>query len=573
MSWALAFPVLAEPLDLGAELAEARRIGHQEGWQQAQVRLDRLAPYLDRATARELAEFHLLEARHLALAGQSEAALERVAVMLKGELEPDLRLRSLEFSANIGVLLRQYERAFEYLGEALTIALPPDQAALRMGTLNIASYMLGRVGEYERGIEHGERAVVLALSGGQDLDVCIALQRLAPVYKWAGRLDEAERAYRDGLAYCEAIGNDLFVGVLAHGLADLLRSQQRLQEAEALARRAIELLVASAYPLGEFEARVVLAEVLAADQRLPGAFEQALVELGEFFRAQELWDQYARLLELRVQMAEHDGRYAQALDLLREYISAREAFLGRDRAMRLAFLQVEFNARFQQQEIELLRETMRVAQLESRAASQQRRLRGLLLLLVALSFVALIALSVRLSRSRRRFRELSRQDQLSGLANHSWFFEHAAVMIKRHQSRREFSQLVLVAADIDHFKRINDEFGHRVGDGVLCGTARLFREAFPEQALVGRIGGEEFAALVPVDRLEEVLGWIDAIRRPAPSKLRADDPRVTISFGVSCYCDGDDIESLRERADAALYQAKQQGRDRCIVDPGCAGAA
>lgn len=198
-----------------------------------------------------------------------------------------------------------------------------------------------------------------------------------------------------------------------------------------------------------------------------------------------------------------------------------------------------------------------------------------MLLLAAIAFAALFFVSFRLYRSRRRFRELSRRDQLSGLANHSWFFERASVLIRRHQARPEARQLVLVAADIDHFKRINDEFGHRVGDGVLSGTARLFCEAFPEQALVGRIGGEEFAALVSAEGVEEVLGWIRSIRdpAPAPSRIRSDDPRVTLSFGVSCYQDGDSVESLRERADAALYLARRQGRDRCIVDPSCQGGA
>lgn len=567
--WVLAGSGLADRINLGAELEEVRRIGHQEGWQQAQARLDRLSPFFEQATPRELAEFDLLEARHLALAGEPEAALDRVEGLLDGDLDPDQRLRALDFSANMSVLLRHYEHAFGYLNEALAIPLQADQAALRVGTLNIASYMLGRVGEFQRGIEYGERAVTLALAEGQDLDVCVALQRLAPVYKWADQAGESERAYRQGIARCEAIGNQLFVGVLAQGLADLLRAQQRFGEAEDLALRAIDLLAEGAYPLGEYEARMVLAEVLADVGRLPMGIEQDLAELGGFFRAQDLWDQYARLLDLRIQLAEQAGQHAEALSLLREYIAAREAFLGRDRAMRLAFLEVEFDTRLQQQEIELLRESARVALLESQAASQQRRLRGLRLLLIAIAFVALLTLLLRLYRSRRRFRELSRSDQLTGLANHSWFFERAEVLINWHKAQPEGKVLLLVAADVDHFKQINDQFGHRVGDGVLVGTARLFREAFPSHAVVGRIGGEEFAALVATDRIDQVLNWLDAIREPALSGLRTDDPSVTLSFGISCYQDGDNIESLRERADAALYLAKQQGRDRYIVDPDC----
>jgi diguanylate cyclase (GGDEF)-like protein len=557
--------------NLRAELEEVRRVSGQD-WQRAQVLLDELAPAMDQAEQRDSVEFQLLQARHLALADRAEQGLILATELLDLDLPDDQRLRVLQFSANLSVLLRRYESAFESLVQALSIDVSPDDRAPRIATLNMAAYMLGRVDEYERGIDYGEQALRLARRMNDRSAACISLQRLAPVYKWAELPEQAERAYRAGIEDCSEIGNDLFVGVLQHGLADLLRRLDRLDEALALAQAAIEALQSSVYPLGEFEARLVRAETLHALGATPSSQPDELVQLGSYFADRGLWDQQARLEQLKAEQAEQNGDFERALLHTRRYTEARELFLDRERSMRLAYLQVEFDSRFQQQEIELLRESTRVAQLESQSAAQQRQIRGFVLLLLGAIFLVLVALLVRVVQSRRRFRDLSRHDGLSGLANHTWFFEQAQSLLDRFVAQSEPNLLVLVAADIDHFKHVNDTHGHRVGDGVLGRTARQLREVFPDGALVGRVGGEEFAVLIQVQRLEEVMACLERFRAPKRTAVRSGDPAVTVSFGLSCYRPGDDIHTLRERADRALYRAKQSGRDRIVRDESCPGS-
>jgi diguanylate cyclase (GGDEF)-like protein len=571
--------------DFRSALDNALRVSYED-WQQAQSLLDQLSPHIEQAPAREYADFQLLQARHLVLADRSEEALALTAEVLTLSLPDDQRLRALQLSANIGVLLRRYESAFAWLGEALSLGANTEDPGSRIATLNMAAYMLGRVGEHERGIEYGEHALALARQLDDRSEACVVFQRLAPVYKWADRPQPAEQAYSAGIESCREVGNELFVGVLQHGLADLLRGEGRLDEAMVLADAAVSALQGSVYPLGEFEARVVRAEVLHAQGLGSSALQlDELAQLAAYFAERELWDQQARLEALKAELAEQAGDFELALVHMRRYVEARESFLGHERLMRLAYLQVEFDSRFQRQEIELLRETTRAAQLESRSAAQQRQIRGFLLLVLGGIFFVLVALLFKAVRGRRRFRDLSRHDGLSGLANHTWFFEQAQMLLDRMVDQptqipiegiaAESGQnlLVLVAADIDHFKAVNDKYGHRTGDGVLGRTARRLREVFPDAALVGRIGGEEFAILIEVERLGEVLACLDRFRIPQTDAVRSGDPAVTVSFGVSCYRPGDDIHSLRERADRALYRAKQAGRDRIMLDESCPGSA
>jgi diguanylate cyclase (GGDEF)-like protein len=564
-------PLAAQLPDFRAVLDEAREVSYQAHWREAQAMLDELAPFIDQAELREYADFQLLQARHLVLDDRTEEGLELAEALLERDLAADQRLRVLQFRANIAVLLRRYEAAFESLGEALSIEVDVDDPEPVIATLNMAAYMLGRVGEYELGIEYGERALAMARDIDQPQDACVALQRLAPVYKWAERSERAEEAYREGIRVCREIRNELFVGVHQHGLADLLRRQWQAETALPLAESAIETLQEAVYILGEYEARLVRAETLLDLGRLDASWREELERLNRFFAERTLGDQLARLELVKSELAAASGDFESALGQLHDYIEARESFLGRERSMRLAYLQVEFDSRLQQQQIDLLRETARAAQLEAQTADQQRRLRTFGWLLVGLVVVVLSSLLLRTFISRRRLQNLARLDGLSGLANHTWFFERAQAEMERARSEQgQRQQVVFIAADIDHFKQVNDRHGHRVGDSVLGRTARRLREVFPEDALVGRIGGEEFAVLLRVDRIEDAIACIERFRQTDTRFVREDDPPITFSFGLSCARPDDDIDSLRHRADQAMYRAKQGGRDRYEVDASCA---
>lgn len=548
--------------DLRAALDHAREVSYTRHWQAAQALLDDIAPLIEEADLREFADFHLLEARHLALQDRSEEALERAAMLLALELEPDQLLQLRQFSANIAVLLRDYELAFDHLLNALLLEGDLDDPAAALGTFNMASYLFGRVDEHEQAISYGERAVALARATGDPNEECIALQRLAPVFKWAELNERAEVAYREGIRICLGVGNRLFAGVLQHGLADLLRREGRPTDARELAAEAVAALADTGFVLGEFEARLALVES-EFDLGLIGVdHEPELQTLQAYFSERGLWDQLARLESLLSQYAEARGDAEQALVHMRAYLEARENFLGRDRAMRLAYLQVAFGLHLKEQQIDLLEESARLSRFEAEIAGQQRRARTVILVLSLLLVLLLSLLLFRVFRARRHFQNLSRHDRLSGLANHGWFFERAEAMLA--ESAKSGQPAFLIMADIDRFKAVNDRYGHIVGDQVLGQVSRRLREIFPE-ALVGRIGGEEFAILVTGEDVNKVIHNVEDFRRNAPNSSRAGDPVVTVSFGIAGFRHGDSLDDLRERADQALYQAKAAGRDRYIV--------
>lgn len=166
-------------------------------------------------------------------------------------------------------------------------------------------------------------------------------------------------------------------------------------------------------------------------------------------------------------------------------------------------------------------------------------------------------LSWRLHRANAALETLARCDALTGLANRRAFVEDARARLAAG------APVQLLIADIDHFKRINDSMGHAAGDLALTHAAGVLARAAPEGALVARIGGEEFALLVPAETdatalVARIAGELAHMPVPAAAGLQ----RMTCSFGVAVAQPGEGLDALLSRADAALYAAKDGGRDR-----------
>ena len=164
-------------------------------------------------------------------------------------------------------------------------------------------------------------------------------------------------------------------------------------------------------------------------------------------------------------------------------------------------------------------------------------------------------------------------DPLTGLGNRKYFDRTIEDAVKHALQHSE--PLSLLMFDIDHFKSFNDSYGHLTGDQVLRLVAQSLKQTIKGQDITARYGGEEFAVVLPNTALRQALTVADHIRRAVMAKeLKKKSTgeilgRVTISVGVSMLKSGDDTDALIERADACLYAAKRNGRNRvvCEVDP------
>jgi diguanylate cyclase (GGDEF)-like protein len=176
--------------------------------------------------------------------------------------------------------------------------------------------------------------------------------------------------------------------------------------------------------------------------------------------------------------------------------------------------------------------------------------------------VAFILLAMAKERTELRHRNAAMLDPLTGIANRRSFLQDAGLLAKRHRANPRPTAVLLI--DLDHFKSINDRFGHPAGDEILKLFAAVVVNTLRITDLSGRIGGEEFAALLPCS-LEEAVIAAERVREAFESSGIVDETGpvdTTVSIGVAGGPAGTELEVLLAAADTALYQAKRGGRNR-----------
>ncbi|WP_462160014.1 GGDEF domain-containing protein [Pseudoalteromonas sp. GB56] len=212
---------------------------------------------------------------------------------------------------------------------------------------------------------------------------------------------------------------------------------------------------------------------------------------------------------------------------------------------------------------------------QSLVAAQSEDLFGLYVVLISWFIIVLVISSAILQESideKRREAELAllkaaTQDSLTGIANRRSFMERAQQELE--QARRNKLPIHLLMIDIDHFKSVNDQAGHAIGDKVLVAMAQVLRYSVRKTDFVCRLGGEEFAALLPNTDAAGALHVAESIRQAveAESVVGYTDiyGAVTTSVGVTAAQDNEDIDDVISRADVALYESKASGRNRVTL--------
>ena len=174
-----------------------------------------------------------------------------------------------------------------------------------------------------------------------------------------------------------------------------------------------------------------------------------------------------------------------------------------------------------------------------------------------------------LEESQRELRAQANTDTLTGLANRRFFSQIANKELSL--MRRKNESFAVLMMDIDHFKSVNDTYGHPAGDHVLCELARTLSNGLREEDSVARVGGEEFAVCAPYTNRLEAIVVAENLRKAAEALdiyFEGDRIPITLSIGIAVLPqDGDSLEELMSVADERLYLAKQNGRNRyCAAD-------
>ena len=185
-----------------------------------------------------------------------------------------------------------------------------------------------------------------------------------------------------------------------------------------------------------------------------------------------------------------------------------------------------------------------------------------MIILISIILLVLILLSIKMIVQNRIEKEAA-YDKLTGLYNRNYMVQ--LFLTKKEESEKSIMHLAILMCDIDHFKQINDTFGHDIGDKVLKNIASILKEKTRDSDVIIRYGGEEFVLFTTFKEKRDVLLFAERLRLSVEQSVII-EKNVTISIGVSLYESKNDLSKTLLQVDTALYKAKEQGRNRVIID-------
>ena len=553
----------ADVATLSERIAEIEHAHIHEPWPVSQQMIDDLEPALDGAPSELRARVELMEARNMLLDGKYAPAMELLDSVLSRPISHNRRLRALELLVNANYLSQNYERAFDLLARALSLFPMSGDDRKKADVLTLAARLYSDVDEHALALENAAESLELANRTQDARTIFNSLYSLVLVQKNAGLESLAIERSRELWQISQQSGDPVFVGSALRLIGSAHHAAGRYREATGWLTRAVEKLRETGYQSGELQARKELGVALIKTGDTQRGRDMIL-SLVERFDAHESWLDLMEVHEVLAASYHAEGRHTKAIEHLRKYRKASRRFNDERRALRLAYIQVEFENQRRNQELELLRQQSKLLAMREKTADARRSTQVLGLTVLIVIGILLVGLLLRFRADRRRFRKLSDIDGLTGLFNHRRF--HHAVEDALREAREQGRGSALVAADVDMFKQVNDRYGHQAGDQVLRKLGALLIDHFPEPCITGRVGGEEFAIFLPGHNRLQARQRISEFREQIPSiEFEGRSINVTLSFGLIESRQETRLERLRTRADEALYQAKRAGRDQ-IVD-------
>ncbi|BFM10232.1 GGDEF domain-containing protein [Simiduia litorea] len=261
------------------------------------------------------------------------------------------------------------------------------------------------------------------------------------------------------------------------------------------------------------------------------------------------------------------GRWQEAFEALQSYQATSDLLSSKLRDQTSTRMRIEFDTARKEAENQALKSEQAVRESRVLALQEKRRwqIAVISLSMVVLAFLTLFG--VRQWRRSQRLHIMAMTDELTRLPNRRSIYTCGNAELEL--ARRQNAAFSIIVFDVDHFKRINDTWGHNIGDRVLQKIAEYAQLALRKDDKIGRTGGEEFLAILPgadTEQAVEVAQRLCACVEEMDMRAVADDLAITISLGVAQLKDSDrDLSKLMQRADSALYMAKHAGRNRVEV--------
>jgi diguanylate cyclase (GGDEF)-like protein len=513
-------------------------------------------------TASQRDTLRYFEAWQSAYDGDDDTALARLNALADGPADVTLRLRAGATAVNVLQVSKRYEEAFARLSTVLEL-LPEvaDKGARQQAQMN-ASQLYSDVGQFTLALGYAQTVVDENWVGR---GVCKGGRLKEDALYLSGRFKAVGPELQNAIAECIRVGEILNANALRITAAKAYIEQKKFDDAVRLLQEHYEEVRASHNPrmLAMFDA------LLADAYRKKGVPSLARQFAGNVMgtAVKEFDEQLVTAYRVLYEIAKEQGDFKAALGFHEQFAAADKAYLDDLSARHLAYQKVNHENIANKLQVEALNKQNHVLQLEQELSGKAVETSRLYISLLTMSVVFIGLWAYRTKRSQLHFQSLSQLDGLTGICNRPHFIEQADKALDA--SRRTGEPICIILCDLDHFKSINDRYGHATGDFVLKRTVSACNALLTKNEVFCRFGGEEFGILLRNCVLDDARQRAEALRvtiAGITAYQGTTKATVSASFGISSTgASGHELGQLLAHADAALYEAKRTGRNRVVV--------
>lgn len=540
---------------------EAVRIKDHHQFKQRLQDIHRQSPTL---TPRQRWQLRYLDGFELTLEGRFTAADPMLQDVIDHSGDATLAAKaSAVLLANLAVTHR-YQDAFT-LAHQLTNDLPTirDPAA-RLSVLGNLSQMLNFAGQTDLAIEYA-RMMTAAVPSGMSL--CDPRFRLMAALYSAKRLKASSPELTRTVELCDSAGQPIIAVATELITTTLLLEEKQPTQALALLDRLAPRIRLNGYYPHQLSAQEQRAEAYDQLGRHEAARKAALAAVA--MAEPGIVDNYLRdAYRLLYRIAQRRGDSASALSYFRHYVAQDKGYLDDVAARALAYQTVQQHVLTRELETAALGKQNRILKLQKALDAKAAETSRLYIAMLTALLLAIVLWLIRTMRLQKRFQRMASRDGLTGILNHQHFVGEAERLLLALEKKR--GEACLISIDLDHFKQINDTHGHAMGDTVLRRTVATCQQQLRAGDLFGRLGGEEFGVLLPDCAFRQGREIAERMRRAIhamPVTLDTAALPVSASIGItSTRASGYALQMLCADADAALYRAKREGRNRVVAD-------
>lgn len=524
--------------------------------------LNELQALEERSSPEERMKIRLMRAHGYLLEGKPDSAIRDLEEVRVSAKDVEIKYRAAAMLANTYAGNRKFEQGLSTLNEMLPLAPEVKDRAARHHGLLAAGILYNRVGEFKLA---GEYAGQVAGDGPSGRNRCIAENLIIESMQGQGKELAEDQIFR-AIEHCERENESLLAGFSRTFLARKWHGEGKTASAIALLEKHLPGVERTGYPVLVAEYLSMLAEYRLKMSDIQGAEKHARAAVAQ---GDSIAGSLPLVMAHRVlyEIASIQGNPVRALEQYKKYAEADKAYLNEIKTRELAYQLVRQQIVQKNQQINLLDQQNQVLQLQRKVDQQAAQNNRLIVMLLIVLVASIGYWAFKIKRVQLSLKKMAETDALTGICNRHHFTIRAERALA--ECARNGEQAALIMYDLDHFKNINDRFGHGTGDWALKEVAEASKGFCRRIDVLGRLGGEEFAILMYGCDLRAAARVAEDCR----VRLAQIDTRetghvfaITGSFGVtSSVQSGYSLARLLSHADRQLYRAKHLGRNRVCV--------